>query len=310
MRYYLSFGLPIVLLTIAFWFLLRQYRIVFINWRHELTIQKILYYSVQVLIKALIMLGLIIMIHNTFHSDHLLELTLFIGVFFIFSIIQSAYSLGGFIARIKYIYYYAKDFFTKRSMDATVFRNKIKIVTSQPYSFVAKLIIIIAFVVIFIPNITLFVTANILYLFFIFFLLLIAALLNNVIYFGVTALIIFQYDPVSITFSDMNWYVVVLTFMILLIGFVVETRMDNRMFFVKQIMSVKSFNFKLGYEEIYRSNTIIIYQNYINHFYYFYYRVTGLVIVYESLVDLRISPMIAKKMIQKGTQYLKQTSEL
>lgn len=298
------------MLSIAFWFLLRQYRFIFANWHKELTLRKILYYSIQVIVKALLMLLLIIMIHNNFHTEHLLELTLFILLFFLFSIIQSSYSISGFLARLRYIVYYAKDFFKKRSIDATVFRNKIQGVVNQPYSTFAKVIIIVLFILAFIPNITIFVTANVLYLLFIFFLLLLAAVLNNIIYFGLTALIIFQYDPVSVTFGDINGYVVALTMLILIIGFIVETRMDNRMFFVKSVMSVKSFNFKLGYEEIYRSKNIVIYQNYINHFYFFYYRVTGLVIVYTSIVDLRISPTLAKKMIQKGTQYLKESKEI
>jgi len=310
MRYYLSFGLPIVLITIAFWFLLRQYHIVFVNWRKELTVRKILYYSTQIVFKAVLMLFLIIMIHNNFHSDHLLELTMFVLIFLLFSILQSSYSFGGFIGRIRYIFYYARDFFKKRSIDATVFKNKIQGVVNQPYSYFVKLLVILLFLIVFIPNITIFVSANILYLFFIFFLLLLAALLNNIIYFGLTALIVFQYDPVSITFSEANWIIILLTLMILLTGFVLETRMDNRMFFVKSVMSVKKFNFKLGYEQIYRSNSIIIYQNYLNHYYFFYYRVTGLVIVYDSLVDLRVSPLIARKMVQKGTQYLKQSKEI
>jgi hypothetical protein len=135
-------------------------------------------------------------------------------------------------------------------------------------------------------------------------------LLNNVIFFGIIGLIVFQYDPASINLSNANLYILTLTFLIILTGLVVETRMDNRMFFVKTVMSVKSFKWHLGYEKIHQSNEVIIYQNLVNHYYYFNYRITGLVIVYDSIIDLRLSPYITRKMIQKGTQYLRETHEI
>lgn len=310
MRYYITFGLPIVLLVIGFWFLLHQYRRIFINWHKELTFRKIAFYSSVILIKALLLMFLIILVHNNFHDDHIIELTLFLSLFFVFAIVQSSYSFGGFIGRIKYIYRYAKQFFQARSTNANEFRDNFNKTTNQPYSVLVKILVIILFFLVFIPNITVFVAANIIYLFFILFLLIVSMLLNNVIYFGIIGLIVFQYDPASIVISDINWYILSLTFLIILIGFVLETRMDNRMFFVKTVMSVKSFKWHLGYDRIFSSDNVIIYQNLVNHYYYFNYRITGLVIVYDSLIDIRLSPFLARKMIQKGTQYLKETHEI
>jgi hypothetical protein len=310
MRYYLSFGLPIVLLVIAFWFLIRQYRQVFMNWHKELTVKKILFYSVVIIVKAFIVLFILILIHNNFHDDHLIELTLFLSIFFVFAIVQSSYSFGGFLGRIQYIYHYAKEFFQQRSTNANTFRDSIVKTFKQPYSFMIKVGTILAFILVFTPNITVFVAANILYLFFIALLLIISMLLNNIIYFGIISLIVFQYEPSSIMLNDFNWYILTLTFLILLIGFVLETRMDNRMFFVKTVMNVKSFKWHLGYEQIHQTEDVIIYQNLVNHYYYFNYRITGLVIVYDSLINLRLSPFLARKMIQKGTQYLRQSNEM
>ena len=310
MRAYISIGLPIVLITIAFWYLLRQYKRVFVDWHKELTIRKVSIYSLLILAKALVALFFVVMIHNNFHTDHQLELVLFVLLFFTFAVIQSSFSFGEFKARILYIYMYAKAFFEARSSDATVFRDNIQNIFNKSYSVIIRIGIITAFIVVFIPNITVFIAANIFYVLFILLLVLIAAVLNNVIYFGLLALIVYQYDPASITLSDMNWYVMLLALLILLIGFVVETRLDNRMFFIKTVMSVKSFKFHLGYDVIYQTNDLIIYQNMVNGFYYFNYRITGLVIVYESLVNLKQSVILQRKMIQKGKQYLRQSHEI
>lgn len=310
MRAYISIGLPIVLIAIAFWYLLRQYKRVFVDWHKELTMKKVGMYSIVIVIKALVALFFIVMIHNNFHSDHRIELILFVLLFFTFAVIQSSFSFGEFKARILYIYLYAKQFFEARSSDATKFRDRILTLFDKSYSYVIRLLIISAFIIVFIPNITVFIAANIFYVLFILMLVLIAAVLNNVIYFGLLALIVYQYDPASISFMDMNWYVMLLAFLILLIGFVVETRLDNRMFFIKTVMTVKSFKFHLGYEVIYHTNDLIIYQNMVNGFYYFNYRITGLVIVYDSLVNLKQSIFLQRKMIQKGKQYLRKSHEI
>jgi hypothetical protein len=310
MRPYLSLGLPIVLIAIAFWYLLRQYKRVFVDWHRELSVRKVGFYSAVILGKALITLFLIIMIHNNFHNDHRLELLLYINLFFVFAVLQSSYAFGEFKARIQYIYLYAKRFFEERSADATEFRDRILTLFNKSYSYGIRLLIIAAFILVFLPNITVFVAANIFYVFFVLFLVLVAATLNNVIYFGLLALIVYQYDPVSMSIADMNWYVFILAFLILLIGFLVETRLDNRMFFVKTVMSVKSFRFHLGYEIIQETNDYIIYQNLVNGYYYFYFRITGLVIVYDSLVNIKQSVLLQRKMIQKGKQYLRESHEL
>ncbi|QMS84596.1 hypothetical protein [Candidatus Xianfuyuplasma coldseepsis] len=310
MRVYISFGLPIVLLTIAFWFIIRQYRIMFINWHKELSVKKIALYSGQIIVKTVVVLLLIILIHNRFHEDQLLEVLLFVGLLFTFAIVQSAYSFSGFVARIHYIYRYASTFFKRHSETANEMKDKYQGTIKSSYSYLIKLLILIAFIITFLPNITLFVLSNVVYVIVIIGLLLIAALLNNVIYFGLTTLIIFQYDPASISLVDANYLVMSVSFIVLAIGFIVETRMDNRMFFIKAVKTVKSFKFYLGYEMVYESNSIIIYQNVINHYYYFYYRITGLVIVYDSLMDLRETKFLTYKMIQKGTQYLRANEEL
>ena len=310
MRAYISIGLPVVLIAIALLYLLRQYKRVFVDWHKELTVKKVAYYSVVIVIKAVVALFLVIMIHNNFHNDHRFELLLFVLLFFGFAVIQTSFSFGEFKARVRYIYLYGSRFFQQRSADATEFRDRAKQLLNRSYSYGIRLLIITAFILVFLPNITVFVAANLFYMFFLVFLLLVAAILNNVIYFGLLALIVYQYDPVSISISDMNWYVLLLSILILLIGFVVETRLDNRMFFVKTVMSVKSFKFHLGYEIVHESNELIIYQNMVNGLYYFYYRITGLVIMYESLVNIKQSVILQRKMIQKGKQYLRETKEI
>ena len=310
MVYVISIVLPILLMVLAAWFIGMNYRSYLLNWRKELTFKKIVYYGVPAVIKSVVFLILVIIIHNYFHSHNNIELLLFIILYVLMAIFQSAYSLGGFLSRIKYISKYSLFMFRKKSMDAENFKDKVIDETFMKYSLLLKLFIIISFIIIFIPNISVFIVSNIFYFLMILSLLVLSLALNNIIYFGIVSLMIFQFDPIEISFLEVNYIVLFLSFMTILIGMVIETRMDNRMFRIVASRMIKSLNFSNGYIKIYHRKDIVVYQNILNKHYYIYYRMNGIVTVFESVLDAKLSHFIVRKMIFKGTQYLKSFGEI
>lgn len=309
MEYFVSVILPILLLILGFWFIKINYRSYFLNWKKELTLSKILRYGSLAVSKSIIILILIIIIHNNFHNDHRLELFLFILLYLLFATFQSAYSIGGFISRMKYVGLYALSMFRKKSKEADDYIDKVFDSSFLRFSFLIKILIVIVFIIIFTPSITIFVVSNIFYFLIILSMLLLSLILNNIIYFGLISLIIYQFDPIGISISEVNYIVLTSSYLVILVGIVIETRMDNRMFRIVASRMVKSLNFKKGYTMIYYKKNKIVYQNKINNYYYVYFRLNGIVTVFESMYDAKLTNFLVRKMIFKGTQYLREFDE-
>ena len=297
--------LAVLLLILGFWFIKNNYRSYMTNWRKEITVRKLYSYGIIAVVKSLVLFVLIIVIHNYFHSDHRIELIMFILIYILLAIFQSAYSFGGFLSRIKYIFNYSINIFKKRSKDAETFRHEVFDDSFSKFSSLIRVLVFISFIIFFMPNITLFVFSNFLYVLLVVSLLLLSLVLNNIIYFGLISLIVFQIDPVGISFGSVNLGVLFLSYFIILIGIVIETRMDNRMFRLVASRMVKSLNFDKGYEIVYYRKNIVVYQNVINKNYYVYYRMNGIVTVFESMFDAKLTDFLVRKMIFKGTQYLR-----
>ena len=297
--------LAVLLLILGFWFIKNNYRSYMTNWRKEITVRKLFSYGIIAVVKSLVLFVLIIVIHNYFHSDHRIELIMFILIYILLAIFQSAYSFGGFLSRIKYIFNYSINIFKKRSKDAETFRHEVFNDSFSKFSSLIRVLVFISFIIFFMPNITLFVFSNFLYVLLVVSLLLLSLVLNNIIYFGLISLIVFQIDPVGISFGSVNLGVLFLSYFIILIGIVIETRMDNRMFRLVASRMVKSLNFDKGYEIVYYRKNIVVYQNVINKNYYVYYRMNGIVTVFESMFDAKLTDFLVRKMIFKGTQYLR-----
>ncbi|AIO19366.1 hypothetical protein KQ51_01490 [Candidatus Izimaplasma bacterium HR1] len=307
---FISVVLPILLLILASWFISINYRNYITNWGKELTTKKIIKYGIQVFIKSSLMFGFIIIIHNYYHTEHHIELLLFVGIYFVVSIIQSAYSIGGFLSRFKFIMNYSLLKFRKKSQEAEDFKNRITDSAFDKYTFAIKLIIIASFLIIFIPNISVFILANIFYFLLIISLIILSLLLNNLIYFGFVSLMIFQYAPVDVSFTGINYLVILLSFLVLMIGVILETRLDSRMVKIVASRMIKDVNVSVGFTPVYQKKGIIVYQNNHNLYYYVYYRYNGIVVVFESFFDAKLSNFIVRKMVNKGSQYLQYNGEL
>lgn len=308
MNYYLGIFVPFCLFIIGIWYSYSIHRRQF-KASHSPSIREIVLFLIPALIKSIITMGLIIIIHNSFHDDHFIELAFFIIVLFTFSIFQSSYSLGGFLTRSKSLLYYSKTFFNDSGTRVDNFINRVTDIFVGKGQFFVKGIIFIVFIVVFIPNITIFITGNILYLVIIVLLIVLSLLLNNIIYFGIISILIFQVDPVSIHLIDANYLVLTTSFIVLLIGFSIEDRLEDKMFLPLKVMEVKRFNFKLGYNVLFHKPRVTIYQNIINKYYYVYFRDIGLVIVFYSDFDIKLSNSILKYLIKEGRTLLLKNSE-
>lgn len=299
----------IMLMGIAFWYLLKFNSNQLKNWFDEITFKKVATYGLGILLKSLIVMVLIIFIHNSFHEDHFIELTLFIIIFFIYSIVQSGYSVSGMLNRNKHVTASFIDFFKLSTNRLNKVINSIEDKYFVQASVLIKVAVVVAFALIFIPTASLYLTTNVLFLIIIAFFIVLSLLQNNIIFFGLTSLIVFQFNNGAVSFTDYNGWALMVSFLIIVIGTAVETRLERRMFILIRSMEVKRFNFNLGYTKTYESKSIIMYENIINHYYYIYYRKTGIVLVYHSLLDPKVSSFLLRRMVKYGIEYLKKYGE-
>lgn len=302
----LLLGLSIlILLAIAFFYSRSFYYNKMFAWRTQLSTRKFFSYLLPILLKSAISLLLIIFIHNSLRDDHWIELTLFIFVFFLFSIFQSAFSISGFFNRNKHVY---GSFLEYLSMSSKLLERASNIPQFRFFKHggvLVKIGIIALFLLVFIPNASWFVTTNLVFIIFIIFLIALSLLQNNLIYFGLISLIVFQYNTDVITFQNIPYAILLSSYIIIAVGVFLETRLERRMFILINMMPVKRFNFNLGYELVRYQNDITIYQNTINHYYYIYFRKLGMVVVYYTELDAKISNIVVSKMVSYGKSYIR-----
>ena len=297
-------SLVVIFLTVSYFYASNMYFRQLRNWNHEITWRKVFIYITPIAIKSLVALFLIILIHNSFYDEHLFQLTLFIFVFFIFSIFQSSFSIMGFFNRNKYVYASFLEFFRGTSNRINGMFQRLG-ETINGVTFLLRVGIIIGFIAIFIPNISLVVTSNLIFLLLIVLMIGLALLQNNIIYFGLTSLFVFQLNEATITLDNIPYLILFVSFIILAVGVTLETRLERRMFVLINVLPVKRLNFNLGYDIVWDRRSIIIYQNQVNQYYYTYFRKIGIVVVYHSLYDAKISYIVLNRMIRYGKSYLK-----
>lgn len=309
MDYFLLAVIPLLLMGFAYWYLKTFNTYELNNWYKEMTLQKVLKYSIEVIVKSVIVMTLIVFIHNSFHDDHFLELTLFVIIFFIYSVIQSGYSVSGFLNRNKHVHTTFFEFFRLSTNRLNKVLNSIDDRLFVQASILIKVVVVVVFIFIFIPSASVYITTNLIFIAIILFFIVLSLLQNNIIYFGLTSLIVFQFNDHAVSLANFNGWALVVSFSIILIGTAVETRLERRMFLLIRAMEVKKFNFNLGYQQTYESKHIIMYENTINHYYYVYYRKIGIVLVYHSILDPKVSNIVMRKMVNHGIGYLKQYGE-
>jgi hypothetical protein len=292
-----------VLLVAAYFYIKILYNNQMQNWISEITVAKVVYYGFPILVKSIIALSLIILIHNNVHYDRIIEFTSFVFVFLLFAIYQSSFSISGFFGRNKYVY---ATFIEHTMISSKRLMNRIRNydISFSKSVWVIKVLIVFGFLFFVVQNISIFVAVNLIFLIIILFMILFALLQNNFIYFGLVSLVIFQFNTMPITLTNIPYGILALSFVVIVIGATIETRLQRRMFILIKALPIKRLNFKLGYDLILDKKSIVVYQNMINKYYYIYYRKIGVVVVYHSLYDPKISYIVINKMIRYGKMYL------
>lgn len=310
MRYIISIALPIILIALAFTSMYHYQKNMFKNFIQETAKSYALSTVIIALAKTLVALVLLVFVHNSFHDNHYLELILYLVVFLLFSVIQSAHSWGGFLTRNKLFYYQTRSLVINESRRFSQLFNWFNEHYQEHSKTAIKVGVVIVFILVFLPNFSVLITTNILFIVLITALIIVSLVFNQLIYFGLIVLLLFQLQPETLTFESFDLLLMSLAFIVLFVGLSIDHRLQQKMFFLITMMPVKRFNFKLGYQKVSHTNQVTIYQNIINHYYYLYYHKMGLVVVYHSDVDVKMSKIVQLKMMRYGKKYILRTSEL
>lgn len=304
MKYVISVVFPILLIIVGFFYSFYVQRKYYSRWHKEISFKKFSIFVFPIFVKSIIIYSLIIIIHNSAHNDHYVEMILILLVFFMFSIIQSPYSISAFLSRGESLFYRVADYYKDKGARVDKFFNRLLDLAQGAGSTLVKVLIVIGFIIVFIPNISLFITTNILYFLLIVLLVGLSLIMNNILYFGLISLMIFQIEPVSMSLTDINYPVMILSYLVILIGLSLESRLETKMFFIINILEVKKLNFKLGYFKLKDTKNFVLYQNQVNHYYYIYFRQIGLVVVYYCDFKVELSEHVIKYMVKQGKRAL------
>lgn len=304
MKYFISIVLPIILTSFGLYYAFHIQRKYYKEWIKDFTLQQFFIYIIPTFIKSVIIYGLIIFIHNSVHESQYVVMILYILVFFGYSIIQSSYSISAFLSRGETLVYRMTHFYQDNGERVDKFFNRLLDVIQGAGSLFVKILIIIGFFIVFIPNISLFITTNILYFLLFILLIMLSLIMNNILYFGLISLMIFQIEPVSLSFNNINFIVMGASYVVILIGLSLENRLERKMFFVVNVLEVRKLNFNLGYSQIRNNKQYILYQNQVNHYYYIYFRQIGLVVVFHCDFKVELSNHVINYMIKQGKRTL------
>lgn len=292
------------LLVLAFWFISKNYKQIYkgykIDWSDKLFFLKVFW----ILIKTSISLFVIILIHNLFHHEKYLPMMLLGLVFIVISILQSEYARVGFQSRIKYILNYIERTFLKRKKEVLNLFKGLEHDEFDRYLMSVKVLLLIVLFFIFLSQLGILVITNLFFVIVISSLVILTFILNNLIYFGFTSLIVLQYNPELITFSNFSFYIISIAFIITFIGMLFDSIFNQRICIITGSFYIKDIHFDDKFKLVYRTRKILIYQNKINRMYYLHYRSVGYVLSFESYYDAKLYKSIQKKMIHTGKMFL------
>jgi len=298
--------LPIMMFALAMYYLARILHIKLITASGYQMTSRNVYHSSIAFLKTIFALLLLILIHNSFQTREVLELFLFLSVFLAYSVLQSSYSVGGFVSRMEQLFLSTKIFFTKNIKD--LFRI-VKTFHKSIYkhtSIYAKILVVAVFLFSFIPNASIFLFSNLLYSSLLVLFLTVPFFMTPSVYFGMISLLIMGNDGSNISVHSFNPLIMMLSFSILFLGMSLDRRMQNQMFLLITVLPVRKLNFKLGYEQLYFKGRMTIYRNYLNHYYYVYDRMNGVVVVYHTDINAKLSMRVLRKMVKQTKQEVHQ----
>lgn len=297
------------LIVIAFWFISKNYRHFYkgykVDWRDRRFILRLL----LIFVKTLVSLFVIVMIHNLYHEELYFSM-LFLAVGYVFvSIIQSEYARVGFQSRFKYIINYIGRIFSNKKKQALKLFKGLNNDEFDRYLTIVKVLLLVILYIIFLSQIGFFILGNLYYVLVVSSLFLLTFILNNLIYFGFTSLVLLQFVPEAMTLSNVNYHILVIAFIIIFIGMLFDNIFNERICVIKGNYYIKHIKFDNHYQVIRWTSKIVIYQHKISRIYYIHYRSVGFVIAFESYYDAKTYKSILKKMIVTGKRFLVKNKE-
>lgn len=292
------------LLIIAMWFIRKNYKHFYkgykIDWNDKMFLLKLLWLLIKTSISFL---GIIIM-HNLYHDEQYVYMIFFGVVYISISILQSEYARVGFQSRIKFIFNYVERVFLKRKRQAQNLLKGLDNDEFDRYLMVVKVLLLIILFIIFLSQIGYFLLTNLVYVIIVSSFIILTFLLNNLIYFGFTSLVLLQSIPGVISFGSLNYYILSIAFVIIFIGMLFDAIFNQRICVITGNYYIKHVNFDESFNMVCRLNKIVVYQQQVNRMYYIHYRSVGYVLSFESYYDAKEYKSILRKMINSGKKFL------
>jgi len=296
--------ITISLLVIALWFISKNYRQLYKGYKIDWSDKKFILRLLFLLMKAVLSLFVIIIMHNLYHNESYLYMMMTGIAYVAVSILQSEYARVGFQSRIKFILNYIERVFLKKKKEAQNLFRGLGNDEFDRYLVIVKVLLLIILFFVFLSQIGYFILGNLFYVAVISSFFLLTFLLNSLIYFGFTSLVLLQYAPGIIDISSANYYILSVAFVIIFIGMLFDNVFNERICIITGSFYIKDISFDDHYHFVYRTNRIAMYQHKTNRMYYVYYRSVGYVISFESYYDAKEYMSIIKKMIEMGKRFL------
>lgn len=292
------------LVVIAMWFIRKNYKHFYRGYKVDWSDKKFFLKLLLIFLKTSISLFAIIIMHNFYHNEQYVYMILLAIAYIAISILQSEYARVGFQSRIKFIINYVERIFLKRKKQAQNLLKGLDNDDFDRYLVVVKVLLLIILFVIFLSQIGYFLLTNLIYVLIVSSFIILTFILNSLIYFGFTSLILMQTIPGVISFSNFNYYILSISLVIIFIGMLFDRIFNERICVITGNYYIKHIDFDDHYNIVYRMNKIVIYQQKINRMYYVYYRSVGYVISFESYYDAKQYKSVLKKMVNSGKKFL------
>ncbi|XFA98112.1 hypothetical protein ACAG96_04320 [Candidatus Izemoplasma sp. B36] len=292
------------LVVLAIWFIRKNYRHFYKGYKIDWSDNKFVFKLLFILLKTIISLTLVIILHNLYHNEHFILMIIFSAIYIALSIFQSEYARVGFQSRVKYIINYIERIFLKRKKQAITIFKSLDNDEFDKYLIVVKILLLIILTFIFLSQISYFILTNLFYVMIISSFFLLTFILNSLIYFGFTSLVLLQYIPNAINFSSINYYIVSVAFIIIFIGLLFDSIFNERICIITGNYMIKHVKFDDNFNFVHRTSKVVIYQHNINRMYYLHFRTVGYVISFESYYDAKEYKSIIRKMIISGKKFL------
>jgi len=292
------------LIFLAFFFIRRNYKQIYQGYKADWSEPTFIWKLVLTFVKSCISLFVIVILHNLYHLEEYTLMIVITVAFIGLAIFQSSYARIGFFSRYKFIINYIKNIFSKRNKQAKHLLDNLNNDEFNRYLIIVKVLLLFVLFFIFLSQISFFILTNLYYVIIVSSFIILSFILNSLIYFGFTSLVLLQALPEIITLGNLNLHILLVAFLIIFIGLLFDGIFTERICIIRGNYYIKNINFDSNYKFVRKTSRIAIYQNQVNNNYYVHYRTVGYVIVFESYYNAKEYKSVLNKMIRRGKRFL------